>query len=179
MVHFNELRIDEKTGKLIVDVNVLTEAKDTVYITKIEVTTHEGLNTTNPSASTIIYRKEYEGEETKEAREIFDTAPNKMYFVMVYWAGVPPTTTPCSMDTNPILACTIDTCPVYNTMLTQIKEVMYQDCKIPMNFINLFLRYKAFQIAVDTEHYDEAITLYKKYFIGDNPNYTTCNCNKL
>ena len=180
MVYFNELRIDEKTGKLIVDCAILTEALSSVYITKVEVTTHEGINTTNPASSTIIYTKEYEGTATKAIREIFDASSDTMYFVMVYWGGTPPLTAPCSMDTNPILACTVDTCPIYNKMLTQIKEVLYQECTLPQNFIDYFLQYKAFQIAVDTEHYDEAITLYKKYFLNSNSSSSTftvgCGC---
>ena len=180
MVYFNELRIDEKTEKMIVDVSVLSEAKDTVYITRIDITNQDGINTTDPKLSKIIYSKTYEGTETKEAREIFDTVANKMYFVLVYWGGTPPTTTPCSMDSNPILAATVNTCPIYNKLLTQIKSFTQPDCSDAEHkaFINYYLQYKAMQIACDTEHYNEAITLYKKYFIEDSTTSSTCGCNK-
>ena len=179
MVHFNELRIDEKTGKMIVDVEVLTEAKASCYIKKIEVTNQDGFNSTDPASSKMIYTKTYEGEETLAAREFFDTVDNKMYFVMVTWGGTPPLNTACSLDTNPITAATVNMCPIYHKVLSSIKEITNPTCKQDTyrNFINYFLQFKAMQIAVDTEHYNEAITLYNKYFVGESVT-PTCGCNR-
>lgn len=74
---------------------------------------------------------------------------------------------------------TTDMCKIYNKLMTYIKEAA-KSCVIPKHFIDHFLQFKAFQVAVEAEHYQEAINFYNAFFMKKTvyEEHTTCNCHR-
>ena len=65
--------------------------------------------------------------------------------------------------------------PLYQHAFSYIKELS-DTCSIPKNFINYILQYKAFELAVKTGHYTEAIKYWKRFFMGIKDSVITPNC---
>lgn len=116
---------------------------------------------------------------SKDIRLIIDwrdiAAPlNNMFFVYVKTKGIFSPDTPCGMDTEYTLGITFNTCDLYNTLMSYIKEVEI-NCEVPMNFIDWFLRFKAIELSISTKHYPQAIDYYNK-FIKDIKQSTSNSC---
>lgn len=187
MIKFEECRVDPKSSKLIIDVSVHNLSYyENVYIKKLYVLTQDTINSIDPLAylDKAVYtsqdynaknvRLEIDGlDRTDGSLEHLDMS-HTLFFVIVECTGTPSVDTPCGLDNKHSIAVTTDLCPIYSKILPQIIE-LGDTCKVPQNLINNFLQFKAFQIAVETEHYQEAINVYKKYFIGGT-NGTTVNC---
>ena len=106
------------------------------------------------------------------------TFKNNLLFVYVKTNGTPALDTPCGMDEETTLGVTLYHYPIYNAMMNSIKE-LEKNCEVPKNFINSILRFKAFELAIDTEHYNQAIIYYNKFIKNINLNTVTsnkCNC---
>lgn len=102
---------------------------------------------------------------------------NKLLYIKVYAEGTPSIDTPCGMDNTYVLGITFDLSVVYNNMLNSVKEVN-NTCKVPRNFIDYFLKYKALQYAIKTKNYTEANNIYDKYMVYNTPTIIKkCNCN--
>lgn len=106
------------------------------------------------------------------------TFKDNLLFVYVKTNGIPASDTPCGMDEETTLGVTLYHYPIYNAMMNSIKE-LEKNCEVPKNFINSILRFKAFELAIDTEHYNQAIIYYNKFIKNVNLNTVTsnkCNC---
>ena len=106
------------------------------------------------------------------------TFKDNLLFVYVKTNGTPALDTPCGMDEETTLGVTLYHYPIYNAMMNSIKE-LEKNCEVPKNFINSILRFKAFELAIDTEHYNQAIIYYNKFIKNINLNTVTsnkCNC---
>ena len=106
------------------------------------------------------------------------TFKDNLLFVYVKTNGTPASDTPCGMDEETTLGVTLYHYPIYNAMMSSIKE-LEKNCEVPKNFINSILRFKAFELAIDTEHYNQAIIYYNKFIKNVNLNTVTsnkCNC---
>ena len=106
------------------------------------------------------------------------TFKDNLLFVYVKTNGAPASDTPCGMDEETTLGVTLYHYPIYNAMMNSIKE-LEKNCEVPKNFINSILRFKAFELAIDTEHYNQAIIYYNKFIKNVNLNTVTsnkCNC---
>ena len=106
------------------------------------------------------------------------TFKDNLLFVYVKTNGTPASDTPCGMDEETTLGVTLYHYPIYNAMMNSIKE-LEKNCEVPKNFINSMLRFKAFELAIDTEHYNQAIIYYNKFIKNINLNTVTsnkCNC---
>lgn len=106
------------------------------------------------------------------------TFKDNLLFVYVKTKGTPASDTPCGMDEETTLGVTLYHYPIYNAMMNSIKE-LEKNCEVPKNFINSMLRFKAFELAIDTEHYNQAIIYYNKFIKNVNLNTVTsnkCNC---
>ena len=106
------------------------------------------------------------------------TFKDNLLFVYVKTNGAPASDTPCGMDEETTLGVTLYHYPIYNAMMNSIKE-LEKNCEVPKNFINSILRFKAFELAIDTEHYNQAIIYYNKFIKNINLNTVTsnkCNC---
>ena len=120
--------------------------------------------------------KSYRIEVTKNDSTF--TFKDNLLFVYVKTNGTPASDTPCGMDEETTLGVTLYHYPIYNAMMNSIKE-LEKNCEVPKNFINSILRFKAFELAIDTEHYNQAIIYYNKFIKNINLNTVTsnkCNC---
>lgn len=167
MVQFNELRIIPNGTRLIIDVSVRDlEYYTNVYLDSIIVDTQDTYLDSGPS-STPVYSKKIEGDVKSFRVEIGkgDLLPaldNNMFIVYVKTKGIPSADTPCGMDNEYTIGVTLWLCPMYDYMMGYVREVE-RKCVVPRNFINAFLRYKAFMVAINTNNYIQAIDYYNRY----------------
>ena len=160
MVQFNELKITPDGQRLIIDVSVKDlEYYTNVYLDTVQIDTQDTFVESGPS-SEVVYSKTIEGN-TKSVRlelgigDLLPSLNDNLFFVYVKTKGTPATNTPCGMDNIYTLGITLNTCFIYNSIMQSVKEVA-KDCDIPKNFIDSYLRFKAFEICINTEHYTEA-----------------------
>lgn len=79
--------------------------------------------------------------------------------ILFVWAvanGVPLQCTPCGWDNINTLAVATNLDPIYKKSMAYIKELS-ETCKEPKGFIDYILRLKAFDLAIKSGHYKEAI----------------------
>ena len=178
MVRFNELRIDENSKKLIIDISVriLPYYKD-VYLESIIIDTQDTFIDSFPS-SKAVYSKKIDvdggGNESfiKDYRielsnaDILPSFNNNLFFVYIKTKGNPTANTPCGLDEEITVGVVFNECLIYNKLLSHIREIG-ERCTIPQNFINDYLQYEAFCIAINSGHFVEGIKYYKK-FIQNN-----------
>lgn len=106
------------------------------------------------------------------------TFKDNLLFVYVQTEGAPALDTPCGMDEETTLGVTLYHYPIYNSIMNSIKE-LEKDCEVPKSFIDNMLRFKAFELALNTEHYNQAIIYYNKFIKNANLGTVTsnkCNC---
>lgn len=106
------------------------------------------------------------------------TFKDNLLFVYVQTEGAPTLDTPCGMDEKTTIGITLYHYPIYNSMMNSIKE-LEKNCEVPKGFIDNMLRFKAFELAVDTEHYNQAIIYYNKFIKNTNLDTVAsnkCNC---
>ena len=160
-------KVPNSTGEYTINGNPYPAAKLTTGVHKYE----KGKLV---AATTPI--KSYRIEVTKNDSTL--TFKDNLLFVYVKTNGTPASDTPCGMDEETTLGVTLYHYPIYNAMMNSIKE-LEKNCEVPKNFINSILRFKAFELAIDTEHYNQAIIYYNKFIKNINLNTVTsnkCNC---
>lgn len=168
MVQFNELRIIPDGTQLIIDISVKDlEYYTNVYLDEILIDTQETFIETGPSTQ-IVYSKTVEGN-LKSVRlelstgDLLPSLKDNLFFVYVKTKGTPASNTPCGMDNITTTGVVTNLYPLYQQAFSYIKELS-DTCIIPRNFINFILQYKAFQLAVRTGHYTEAIKFWKRLY---------------
>lgn len=168
MVQFNELRIIPDGTQLIIDISVKDlEYYTDVYLDEILIDTQETFIETGPSTQ-IVYSKTVEGN-LKSVRlelstgDLLPSLKDNLFFVYVKTKGTPASNTPCGMDNITTTGVVTNLYPLYQQAFSYIKELS-DTCIIPRNFINFILQYKAFQLAVRTGHYTEAIKFWKRLY---------------
>ena len=160
-------KVPNSTGEYTINGNLYPAAKLTTGIHKYEK--GKLVAVTTPI-------KSYRIEVTKNDSTL--TFKDNLLFVYVKTNGAPASDTPCGMDEETTLGVTLYHYPIYNAMMNSIKE-LEKNCEVPKNFINSILRFKAFELAIDTEHYNQAIIYYNKFIKNINLNTVTsnkCNC---
>ena len=169
MVQFNELRIIPNGQKLIIDVSIKDlEYYTDVYLDSIQIDTQDSFVESGPS-SEVVYTEVIEGD-TKSIRlelgtgDLLPTLNDNLFFVYIRTKGTPAVNTPCGMDNITTLGVVSNLYPLYQHAFSYIKELS-DTCSIPKNFINYILQYKAFELAIKTGHYTEAIKYWKKFFM--------------
>jgi hypothetical protein len=189
MVHFNELRVTSDGKKLIIDISVknLTFYKD-IYLDSITIDTQDTYKDNGPSSTPIYTQtitdsedstkllKDFRVELTKADFSNIDIS-NTMFMVYIKVKGNTTACTPCGMDNIYTLGVTFCTCNVSNIMMQYIREVE-NNCQIPKEFIDMFLKFKAMQLSINTEHYAQGIKYYNKFFkdIGNSLSSNSCKC---
>lgn len=186
MVHFKELKIDQERNRLIISafVDNSTYYKD-VYISKIFIGTDYYVSW--PSEELGFHKIEVENtKEVELCLSINDLTElklsslnEKLLFVYIKTSGTPSPDTPCGCDSEYIMGVVYDIKSIYDTLIQYIKELT-NNCSVPSNLINAFLKYKMLQVAIDTGHYQEAINIWEQFY-GDNKQIITtskpCGCN--
>ena len=180
MVQFNELRITPDGQRLIIDVSVKDlEYYTNVYLDDVLIDTQDTFVESGPS-SKVVYRGSIMGDSKSIRLELgtgnlLPTLNDNLFFVYVRTKGAPAANTPCGMDNITTLGVVSNLYPLYQYTFSYIKELS-NTCSIPKNFINYILQYKAFELAIKTGHYTEAIRYWKKFFMGIKDSVITSNC---
>ena len=180
MVTFQELRITPDGQKLIIDVSVRDlEYYTDVYLDTVQIDTQDTFVESGPSSKAVY--TEVIGGNTKSARlelgtgDLLPALNDSLFFVYIRTKGTPAADTPCGMDNITALGVVSDLYPLYQHAFSYIRE-LGDTCSIPRNLINCILQYKAFELAVKTGHYTEAIKYWKKFFMGIKNPVITSNC---
>ena len=180
MVQFNELRITPDGQKLIIDVSVKDlEYYTNVYLDTIQIDTQDTFVESGPS-SEVAYTKTIGGNSKSVKLELgtgdlLPSLKDNLFFVYVRTKGTPASNTPCGMDIITTVGVVTNLYPLYQQAFGYIMELS-DTCIIPKNFINFILQYKAFELAVKTGHYTEAIKYWKRFFMGIKDSVITPNC---
>lgn len=103
-----------------------------------------------------------------------------LFFVYVTVKGTPAPDTPCGMDNQTTMGVVANLYPFYRSMMCYMKETLDR-CDMPKNFLDKYLRFKAFELSLKTCHYTEAINMWNKFFRNiNNPcqtSKTPCGCH--
>lgn len=182
MIKFNELRITPDGQNLIIDVSVKDlEYYTDVYLDSIQIDTQDTFVGNSPS-SKVVYTKTIDGNQKSIRLELgkgdlLPTLNDNLFFVFVKVKGTPSIDTPCGMDNLTTVGTVLNKYPIYRDIMQYIKEVT-SSCTIPKNFIDKYLRFKAFEISIVTGHYTEAIEYYNKFIKGikNISNNVDCGC---
>lgn len=186
MVEFRELKITKDSKHLYIDFAVKDGSwYDNVFIGGVMIDKAEYYTTGSPSSHAINIQLD---ENTNTKRHIFDLSPqdigetsfNDLYVVYAYTKGLPSLDVPCGKDINMISAAVYNTYPMYQMLMTDVKQ-MSGNCCIPKQFIDSYLRLRAMETAIETGHYREALWYYNKFtFKGRNkvPKKGGCGCGK-
>lgn len=185
MVNFNELQVTDKC--LIIDVSVPSKSYfSTVYIDYIAIDTQDTYSEGGPSSQALIVF-DSNGDDVKSKRLQLTTSnlnalncplDKTLFFIYVVTKGSYGPDTPCGEDSPITLGVIANLNNFYRSMIGHLKEIL-NDCSIPKNFIDKYLRFKAFELSIKTCHYTETNNLWNKYFknIKGTNTITSCKCN--
>lgn len=116
---------------------------------------------------------------TINKREISADLDNDILFVYAIATGTPSYNTPCGMDTIITLGVVLNIYPLFQKAMYYIGELS-DTCNTPSGFIDYILRLKAFELAIKTGNYSQAISLWNKYLSGNGAtvsNKKRCGCH--
>lgn len=105
---------------------------------------------------------------------------DNIFFVWVVAGGIPAPETPCGMDNRYTMGVAVNLRPIYNMAMKYIKETN-NDCSIPKGFVDMFLKLKAFSLAMKTGNYTAAFKQWDKLSKNkvDVPSIKGCGCNGI
>lgn len=199
MIKFNECRITEDGGKLIIEASVNNmDYYDDVYIESVIIDTDRTYTPNGPSGNPV-YSRSFVPEDTEDSRsnyvdrkypgekkislrlcsEDFEGASinSNMFFVYVIATGIPSPDTPCGMDNQYVMTVAVNLRPVYNNAMKFINELNV-DCRIPKGFIDMILRLKGLSLSLKTGHMNKAIDIWHRLLKDRSvPNHKGCRCN--
>lgn len=97
-----------------------------------------------------------------------DILSNDLFFVYVNvrWEGEPDSCLPCSVISLPALGVTFDETLLYQKAM-QFTKALADECRVSREYIDFILLWNGFKAAIETEHYNPAISFWKKmFFVG-------------
>lgn len=157
---------------------------DNMYIQSVSISTDEDY------IKNIHKTKEVYSNNDKDVKSInltvtakelgLDSFNDNMFFVYITCGGIPAITTPCGMDEATSCCVAVNMKPIYDSAMNYIKE-LNDTCNIPRNFIDFILRFKAYELAVRSGHFNKAIQYWYKIRTVNVPNIVTnkCGCNGI
>lgn len=179
MVIFNECRIDKEGKNLIIDASIDSLSYyENVYLESLTIDTDKTFIEDGPS-SNPIYRRNLSissgsslvPEVSTKPRNIrlkltyrelsLNTLDNNILFVYIGVGGVPDPDTPCGMDNKYSVAVAVNMRPIYNKTMSYIKEFK-ETCTASKGFIDMILRFKAFELSLKTGNFTTAIKQWDK-----------------
>lgn len=184
MVIFNECRIDKEGKHLIIDASIDSLSYyENVYLESLTIDTDKTFIENGPS-SNPIYTKDlsFSNSDIQEPATIepkvsinpknirlkltyrelgLDTLDNNLLFVYIGVGGIPDPDTPCGMDNKYSVAVAVNMRPIYNKTMSYIKEFK-ETCTASKGFIDMILRFKAFELSLKTGNFTTAIKQWDK-----------------
>lgn len=182
MIVFEELRINNNGTHLIVKVRVSNEAKyDNILITGIRIGSSETYQEGNIGGSTITFDSPAKFQSIDVINASVDTNTidfkKNLIFVEVLTSGSIDPACDCECA-NDKIGVTMYMRDVYNNFLNMIKEVGDNNCEIPNNIIDYFLKFKGLNAAINSKHYLKGIEYYNKWFANNKQTVIGgCGCN--
>lgn len=181
-----ELSNDSKTLFIKAHINESTLYKGR-HITDIYIV--EGKNVLeNSISSTVLEHKHYDSLVTSVNEAIFNPQfqSNILFVYIVYEIDVLSKCEeciPCGLSHGTIpggpkeynIGVTFDTSLLYNSGLNYLKE-LGDTCNVPQGFIDFILHWEGFKIAIESEHYLEAVKLFNKLSKKSITSSTNCRC---
>lgn len=182
MIQFNELRISQSGDRLIIDVSVKDlEYYTNVYLSEILIDTQDTYTESGPSSKAISKKIENNLKSIRLELSTADMLPSlqdNMFFVYIKTVGNPSPDTPCGEDNSITLGVTLYIYNILQSFLCSLKE-LDNKCTIPKLFIDNYLRFKALQLSISTNHYTDAIKYYNKFFKNIDVLQVKSNCKCL
>lgn len=194
MVVFNECRISDDGGCLVIDVSIDNLSYfNNCYIEGIFIDTDETLTPNGPSenAISVDFDRDYcectiESGMVKSVRAFLrardlnlGSLDNNIFFIYVKGGGYPDPGSPCGTDKEWHNCVTVDYKPLYDNAMYYVKEVA-DSCTIPRNFIDMILKLKAINVSLTTGNYPMAIRLWKQWKSTGRAQASSsnrCGCN--
>lgn len=178
MIQFNELRVTPDNKYLVINTQVqdLSYYKN-VYIDSIVFDTNGSYSELGPSKSAIVVYQAGASDKNKKVSTTYEVEllQNKMFFVYVYTKGDPASNTPCGMKESVVMGVTYNRHPIYNSVMKVLRSL--EGCGPSYDFINFFLKLKAFEISLNTGNYLRAIQYWNKFFSSEKTVRTPkCGC---
>lgn len=175
MVTFNELRYSDNGQNLIIDVSVsdYTYYED-VYLEQVNIDCHKDYVDLGPSANAQeLWNGSDKSEKTVRLKvpltSISRRSGNELFYVYVICKGTPHYDTPCDMDNMTTMGVLVDWKLLYQEGLKVMKKVTEGCCDIPRESIDWFLRYKTLQLCLNTGAYEQANSVWDKWFSSTDP----------
>lgn len=168
MIQFNKLGISGDGKQLVIDVQVIDSyLYDNIYIESITIGTKDNYTSTGIDTN-YIYQSQYTNQ--KQVSLLLDTLDlnntvikENLLFIYVKATGVPHPDTPCGLDKEITTAAIVDTYSLYELGMGFLRQVE-KDCVLPKDFINFILEQKAFELALKTGNFLQAIKYWDKFF---------------
>lgn len=140
---------------------------DNVFIDAIYIQTQDNYSETGPTGkeeAKTFYKITYD-EDVKRVREFIDvdSVSNNLFFVYIIARGTADEGTPCGMSDYMITSVVYDKCPIFKNLMSGLGNIG-DDCTPPVDLLNQYFRYKAFQLAIDTGDYTSAIKYWNRFF---------------
>lgn len=182
MVQFNELGISSDGNQIVIDVQVkdLNYYTD-VFLDTIKIDTQDTYVSTGVS-STPVYTSTISGSEKRVQLTLSGIDLNNinindsLLFIYVGVKGTPSPDTPCGMDEIVTIGVLVNTYKIYELGMKYLRQVE-SECVIPKEFIDLVLKQKAFELALYTKNYIQAIKYWNKFFKNQSIiNTYDCGC---
>lgn len=187
MLVLNECRISEDGKCLIVEASVDSlDYYRNVYISHIIIDTDKTWIPGGPS-SNHIYIQDFTTDSESGKKNVrlsinvkdlnLSTLNDNIFIIYFVASGYPAPDTPCGMDNSFIIGVAYNTRNIYNNAINYIKE-LNNSCEIPKGFIDSFLKFKAFKLALSTGNFPEAFKMWE--YIGKSKNTISkggCRCH--
>lgn len=190
MVKFNELGVTRDGRRLIIDVSVrnIDSLKD-VYIDKIYVINHHNYadgadldEICSYSESFAPFTEDEEGKKSVTCVVNEDEVPglaDDLLFVAVKTSG---TASGEYKGENPVVGVTYHADRVYSEFMDAMKEIALSkdsECEPPRWFIDLHLRLRALEAAIESGDFALACKWWREFFAHIEPgkNKRMCHCN--
>lgn len=185
MVDILKLAIEEEGSALSLSCSVKTDSYyKNVYLDKILIDTQENYSDSGPSDSAYTLKTFTDNTKTfsidKDTTIPIDLKHNIIY-IWIVTKGSPTADVPCGKDNKNTLGVAVYIKEIYEIILCALRELASGNkCNIPKNFIDKYFQYKGLIYALDTEHYLQANSWYKKFFNGTTSTTTNtgCSCGK-
>lgn len=187
MIEIKDIYINPQGTKLIVNAKIreyIQGYTDNVSIIRIAVGSYKSYSPLKQAVITPI-SSEFEqtfNTEQKEVTCVFDIDgqedKDKFYLVEINTNGSTnkADNTPCGLTTDVVYPVYWKQ-PIYTNFMNYLRE--FNDCTPPLNFINYYLKVKAFEYCLKICNYDNAKQYWEQFFnIGTTISTTRCGCSK-
>lgn len=193
MIQFKQLQITPDNKKVIIDIGINQSIPfKGFYIDEVFIEPYQNFTDTQTMSNdrTPFSLKIHKEKKIKQVRlELtnqdftnYSIKNNDLLFVYIRVkfikedaGSVVPT---CTRDKEVTVGVAYNKYNIYHKIISYMKEL--NQCEVPKNFINWYLRWKAIELAEKTCNYNSLVWLWKKFIkspIIENNSNSNCGCN--